>query len=76
MPRNCYTEVTREEQQAQKDRQEKELTAFERKLHPEHSQPSAPPLIDEAKERRRARRANNQRHKPTRQGDTAGKDQK
>jgi len=68
MPRNRYTKVVREYQQARKVRQEKELSAIAAKLrHPEAEPPEVFP-INKVREHRSARLEQKQRHKPKRQG--------
>lgn len=76
MPRNRYTKVVRRSEREQIARQEKELDVIRRKLCGQDAESTLIPLANEAKKRRSARVEQNRRHKPKRQGGTAGVDQK
>jgi len=76
MPRNRYTKVVREYQQARKVRQEKELSAVAAKLRRQEAKPLEVPSINKVKERHNARLEQKMRHKARHRGDAIGIDQK
>jgi hypothetical protein len=66
MSRNRYTAIVHKQERRQLRRQEKELVALTRSLR--RSRPEltvTPPVIDEVKQRRRARLERKQKNKPT-----------
>lgn len=76
MSRNHYAKVVGDIEREQVARQEKELTAVEAELHGQDVQSPEIPLINKAKERRRARLEQKRRHKAKRRGGAADRDQK
>jgi hypothetical protein len=64
MPRNRYTRTVRTSENQQAARQEEELESIARELRRTGSMSTATPAVNEAKQERRNRLANKQRHKP------------